>query len=264
MQVAQTRPGTITSKVRVKSLSSLTLTFQGCSFQELHTLFYVWVSLTVKGKARFISLYPRAYLISTHKYLRDKHYSIKHDSIFSNQVKRDSGNGTEKQRHLDTTVSTERQESKLATIMIINWLSKGGNLHVPTKKQHKDALTELLLAFQPCSNGTSSHGHKTTTSVRFFYLTVSAEAKYLTRAPSKCNEASLCTSSGSTAACAQSECTVWKREDKGLMILHLPIILHQAWKYPWNQQQENRQIQRVSEENESCGFGFLRGINTHK
>lgn len=45
----------------------------------------------------------------------------------------------------------EREESKLATIMIMNWLSKGGNLHVATKKQHKDALRELLLAFQPCS-----------------------------------------------------------------------------------------------------------------
>lgn len=116
--------------------------------------------------------------------------------------------------------------------MIMNWLSKGGNLHVATKKQHKDALTELLLAFQPCSNGTRNHGHKTTTTEGFSCLTVSAEAKYLTRAPSKCNEASLCISSGSTAACAQSECTVWKREGKGLMTLHLPTILHQAWKYP--------------------------------
>lgn len=79
--------------------------------------------------------------------MREKHYSIKHDSIFSNQVKRDSGNGTEKQRHLDTMVSMDRQESKLATIMIMNWLSEGGSLHVATKKQHNDALTELLLAF---------------------------------------------------------------------------------------------------------------------
>lgn len=158
----------------------------------------------------------------------------------------------------------DRQESKLATIMIMNRLSKGGNLHVATKKQHEDALTELLLAFQLCSNGTSSLGHKTITTVGFSCLTASAEPKYLTRAPSKCNEASLCISSGSTAAYAQSECTVWKREGKGLMTLHLPTGPHQAWKHPWNQQQGDRHIQRLSEEDGSCDFGLLRGINTHK
>lgn len=145
----------------------------------------------------------------------------------------------------------------------MNWLSKGGNLHAATKKQHQDALTELLLAFQPSSNGISSHSHRTTITVGFSCLTVSAEAKYLTRAPSKCNEASLCISSGSTATCAQSECTVWKREGKGLMTLYLPTILQQAWKYHWNQQQGNRQIQRLSEEDGSCDFRLLRGINTH-
>lgn len=39
-----------------------------------------------------------------------------------------------------------RQEKKLATIMIMTWLSKSGNVHVATMKQDKDALTELLLA----------------------------------------------------------------------------------------------------------------------
>lgn len=72
----------------------------------------------------------------------------------------------------------------------------------------------------------------------FSYLTVSADAKYLTRAPSRCNEASLCTSSGSTAACARSECTAWKREGKGLITFHFPAILHQTWKHLRNQQQE--------------------------
>lgn len=39
-----------------------------------------------------------------------------------------------------------RQESKLATIMIMTWLSKRGNLHVASKLQNKDDLTELMLA----------------------------------------------------------------------------------------------------------------------
>lgn len=39
-----------------------------------------------------------------------------------------------------------RQENKLATIMIMTWLSKRGSLHVATKEQNKNALTEVLLA----------------------------------------------------------------------------------------------------------------------
>lgn len=59
-------------------------------------------------------------------------------------MKEDSGN--EKQRHLDTMVIMARQESKLATIMIMTWLSKRSNLHVASKLQNKDDLTELMLA----------------------------------------------------------------------------------------------------------------------
>jgi len=98
----------------------------------------------------------------------------------------------------------------------------------------------------------------------FSYLTASADAKYLTRAPSRCNEASLCISSGSTAACAQSECTVWKREGKGLITLHFPAILHGTWKCLWNQQQGNGQTQSLSEEDGAHGFGLLKGSNTHQ
>lgn len=39
-----------------------------------------------------------------------------------------------------------RQESKLATIMIMTWLSKRSNLHVASKLQNKDDLTELMFA----------------------------------------------------------------------------------------------------------------------
>jgi len=132
--VAWTRLSAINAKVRLKSLSSLPVTFLGCSLQkELHTLVYVYPSLTVKAKVRSTSLYPRAYLLSAHKYHRETllHKTLLH---FSNQLQRDSRNEMEKQRLLDTMVITARQESKLATIIIMTWLSKGGDLHVPSKK----------------------------------------------------------------------------------------------------------------------------------
>lgn len=148
----------------------------------------------------------------------------------STWVKRDSDNETEKQRGLDTMVIMAREESKLATIMIMTWLSKRSNLHLATKKQNKDALQNCSLLFNPIATEQAAVATKQPSTLGSSYLTTSAEAKYLTRAPSRCNEASLCISSGSTAACAQSECTVWKRGDTGLITLHFPAILHQTCK----------------------------------
>lgn len=145
--VARTRLPAMNAKVRGKSLSSLPLTFLGCSLQnQLHTLFYVYPSLTVKRESKIHLPLPKS-LPPSYSQICERE-TLLHKTLlrFSNQVKRDSGNGMEKQRHLDTMVIMARQESKLATIMIMTQLSKRGNLHVATKKQNKDALTELLLA----------------------------------------------------------------------------------------------------------------------
>lgn len=98
----------------------------------------------------------------------------------------------------------------------------------------------------------------------FSYLTVYADATHLTRAPSRCNEASLCISSGSTAACAQSECTVWKRDSKPSITLYFSAISHKTWKYLQNQQLGNRQTQSLSKEEGVRGFRLLKGSNTYK
>lgn len=101
----------------------------------------------------------------------------------------------------------------------------------------------------------------------FLYLTVSADAgaKYLTRAPSRCNEASLCISSGNTAACAQSEYTVWKKRGQRINCIVFPCNFTSNLETSQKSAAAgSRQTKTPTKEDGAHGFGLQKESNIHK